>query len=533
MEWVIEALRVLREVRDWTRGRAANGRPATAHTGVVLEQAIRQVELQLERGEELVRPIGPASVPLIARPSAPARRRPSGRDEGPRRQEIPVEQIDPNALSVVRRLKKYGFKAYLVGGCVRDLLLGLTPKDFDVATDARPEEVRNVFRNSRIIGRRFRLVHLYYRGGQIIEVSTFRANLTQEEEEVAEDQDLLIRRDNVFGTEEEDAFRRDFTINGLFYDVSSGRIIDHVGGLDDVRRRYLRMIGDPEIRLREDPVRILRAIRFAAKAQLRLDPELGEAMRRHAEEIARCASARVLEETLKLLRIGHAAETVRLMDEFGVLQVLLPEIKSYLDGEGLPEDAPEGALELRAEHLYGYLGALDGLIHLGPVTDVTVLAALFFAPLESSLDPDDGKEKSRQLSDVLDNLGKRIALTKKLSERLRQVYMAQRHMSRKGEGSNAGGRGRRRRKASPESLMARPFFADALNVFEIHLRATEQPIDEVEAWYERVEKFLGQRVERPLTADAMAAVAEPDEDAPRGEGEGGSGRNRRRRRRRR
>ncbi|MCA9553649.1 MAG: polynucleotide adenylyltransferase PcnB [Myxococcales bacterium] len=532
MEWVFEALKALREVRDWTRGRPVNGNPAAARTRSALEQATQRVELVMaERGEELVRPIGPASVPMIARPSGPGRRRP-GREEAPRRHEIPIEQIDPNALSVVRRLKKYGFKAYLVGGCVRDLLLGLTPKDFDVATDARPEEVRSVFRNSRIIGRRFRLVHLYYRAGQIIEVATFRANLTVDEEEVAEDQDLLIRRDNVFGTEEEDALRRDFTINGLFYDVSSGRIIDHVGGLDDVRRRYLRMIGDPDIRVREDPVRILRAIRFAAKAQLRLDPDLGEAMRRSAQEIARCAPARVLEETLKLLRIGHAAETVRLMDEFGVLQVLLPEIKAYLDGEGLPEDAPEGALELRAEALYAYLGALDDLIHLAPVSDVTVLGALFYAPLDADNDPDEAKDKNRQLTDALTTLGERIALTKKLSERLRQVFMAQRHMSRKGEGNNAAGAGRRRRrKAPPESLMARPFFADALNLFEIHLKATEQPIDEVEAWYERVEKFVGRRVERPLTAEAMADVAEPDEDSPRRDGGDGAKRRRRRRRR--
>ena len=530
MEWVIEALKVLREVRDWTRGRAVNGTPSTARTKDALEQATLRAELvMVERGEELVRPIGPASVPLIARPAPAARRRPEApREVAPRRHEIPIEQIDPNALSVVRRLKKYGFKAYLVGGCVRDLLLGLTPKDFDVATDARPEEVRNVFRNSRIIGRRFRLVHLYYRAGQIIEVSTFRANLTQEEEDVGDEQDLLIRRDNVFGSEEEDAVRRDFTINGLFYDASSGRIIDHVGGLDDVRRRYLRMIGDPEIRLREDPVRILRAIRFTAKAQLRVDPALGEAMRRHTEEISRCAPARVLEETLKLLRIGHAAETVRLMDELGVLQVLLPEVRAYLDGAGLPEDAPKGALEHRSDALYAHLRALDDLIHLAPVSDVTVLGALFYAPLEAALDPDDGKDRTRQLGDYLNQLGERIALTKKLAERLRQVFMAQRHMSRKGEGGGAGKR--RRRKMPPESLMARPFFADALNIFEIHSRAEEQPLDEVEAWYERVEQLLGHRVERPLTIDAMAEVAEPDEDAPRRDGAGGAKRRRRRRR---
>src|SRR4029077_12735026 len=186
---------------------------------------------------------------------------------------IPHEQIDSTAQKVVRRLTRNGFSAYLVGGCVRDLLLGRKPKDFDVATSATPPEIKALFRNCRIIGRRFRLAHIFF-GPKIIETSTFRAN--PREVEIVEGEsaeatpelsepELLIRRDNVFGTAEEDARRRDFTINGLFYDLDADRVIDYVEGLPDLERRTVRTIGDPDIRFREDPVRILRAIKFAAR----------------------------------------------------------------------------------------------------------------------------------------------------------------------------------------------------------------------------------------------------------------------------
>src|SRR5207248_335225 len=162
------------------------------------------------------------------------------------------------------------FTAYLVGGCVRDLLLGMRPKELDVATSAHPNQVKETFRNSRLIGRRFRLAHVFFRGGKIIEVSTFRKSPLDELTDLP--QDLLIRHDNVFGTEEEDARRRDFTINALFYEVDGGRVVDHVGGKADLAARLVHTIGDPDVRMREDPVRILRAIRFAAKCGLRIEP---------------------------------------------------------------------------------------------------------------------------------------------------------------------------------------------------------------------------------------------------------------------
>src|SRR4051812_25839828 len=172
--------------------------------------------------------------------------------------EIPEDLLDPDAVKVVRRLQRSGFTAYLVGGCVRDLLLGMRPKDFDVATSAHPAQVKETFRNSRLIGRRFRLAHVFFRGAKIIEVSTFRANPLDKLQDLPSD--LLIRHDNVFGTAEEDARRRDFTVNALFYDVDDGKVVDHVGGKDDLHARRIRTIGNPDVRMREDPVRILRAI---------------------------------------------------------------------------------------------------------------------------------------------------------------------------------------------------------------------------------------------------------------------------------
>jgi poly(A) polymerase len=242
--------------------------------------------------------------------------------------EIRLDQIDPDALRVVQRLRRYQHKAYLVGGCVRDLLLGRKPKDFDVATSATPNEIRRCFRNCRIIGRRFRLAHVFF-GRKIIETATFRANPRPGEEEnpegtatpgiaatpeapatadaaPEEKPDLLIRRDNVFGTEEEDARRRDFTINGLFFDVDTAQVIDHVAGLPDLEARLVRTIGDPDIRFREDPVRILRAVKFAARCDLTIEAETYQRMMEHKAELAKCAQARVTEEFYRLLRAGAA-----------------------------------------------------------------------------------------------------------------------------------------------------------------------------------------------------------------------------------
>lgn len=246
--------------------------------------------------------------------------------------------IDADAERVVRRLTKAGFAAYLVGGCVRDLLLGLTPKDFDVATSATPNEVRALFRNCRIIGRRFRLAHVFF-GPKIIETSTFRANPREDDD--GDDGDLLIRRDNVFGTETEDARRRDFTINGLFYDVEKDDVIDHVDGLADLDARMVRTIGDPDVRFREDPIRMLRAVKFAARCNLAIEPATYAALLRQRAEIRKSAPPRVVEEVYRLLRGGAARRSLELTIETGTLDILSPFLATLYDGAGASDVAED------------------------------------------------------------------------------------------------------------------------------------------------------------------------------------------------
>jgi poly(A) polymerase len=245
-------------------------------------------------------------------------------------------RIDPDVQKVVRRLTRHDHEAYLVGGCVRDLLLDRRPKDFDVATSARPEEVRELFRNSRIIGRRFRLVHVLFQGGKVIEVATFRRNPKEETDEpgLSGGDELLIRSDNAFGVASEDAVRRDFTINALFYDLEKKQILDWVGGMEDVRRRVVHTIGDPETRFREDPVRILRALKFAGRLDLGITPDVYDAIVYCRESLALAARPRLSEEILRLLRGGQARRTIYIAWETGVLEVLLPELAALLYDDG-------------------------------------------------------------------------------------------------------------------------------------------------------------------------------------------------------
>src|SRR5256886_3216353 len=233
------------------------------------------------------------------------------------RAEHPISRrdIDPDALKVLYRLRQFDHVAYLVGGSVRDLLLGRRPKDFDIGTSAHPYQVKNLFRNCWIIGRRFRRAHVKF-GQKVIEVATFRRQVAPGEEVVQDgvpapdpttpEGEHLIHRDNTFGTPEEDAFRRDFTINALFYDIASFSVIDYVGGLDDLRARIVRSIGDPDVRLREDPVRMLRAIALAARLDFTIEPTLVDAIRTHRPGIPQASPPRLLEEYYKILRAGSS-----------------------------------------------------------------------------------------------------------------------------------------------------------------------------------------------------------------------------------
>lgn len=256
---------------------------------------------------------------------------------------ISRKNISVNALKVMSRLRGAGYQAYLVGGAVRDLLLGGHPKDFDIATDATPEAVNGLFRNSRIIGRRFRIVHVRF-GREIIEVTTFRGhhsnadgNSGNEHHARQSDKGLLLR-DNVFGTLEEDAVRRDLTVNALYYDAGNFEVFDHAGGLEDLKARRIRVIGDPAQRYTEDPVRMLRVLRFAAKLDFTIEAATAEAIARCAHLLLEIPAARLFDEFMKLFMSGHAQSTLEKLVEYDLLRFMFPEtcVEMETDPKALP-----------------------------------------------------------------------------------------------------------------------------------------------------------------------------------------------------
>jgi len=241
---------------------------------------------------------------------------------------ITRDNISPNALKVLYRLKDAGFSAYLVGGGVRDLLLNISPKDFDIATNALPEEIKNLFRNCILIGRRFRLAHIRF-GQEIIEVATFRADHSKATGEEARSVGGLILRDNVYGTIEEDAIRRDFTINALYYNIADFSVVDYCGGLKDLKKKQLKMIGDPLQRYQEDPVRLLRVIRFAAKLGFKIEKKTADAIREAAYLLHQTAPARLFDEMIKLFLKGHAQKTYELLKSYDIFKEIFP-VSAYV-----------------------------------------------------------------------------------------------------------------------------------------------------------------------------------------------------------
>ena len=368
--------------------------------------------------------------------------------------------IDPDAVKVVRRLTRCGHQAYLVGGSVRDLLLNRQPKDFDVGTSARPGQVRKLFRNCRLIGRRFRLAHILFGGGNVIEVATFRKEGDvrpeareqpapeeggrRESEAPAANADLLIRSDNVFGGPQEDAIRRDFTINALLYDIENRQVIDYVDGLPDLRQGVIRTIGAPYVRFREDPVRILRAIRFSARLDMGIEPEVYEAMVDQCSQLSRSAPARLLEDALRLLRSGAARRCIYLAREVGALHVLFPQLEPLLAvGPAEPD------------RLWGRLTAIDRCYRERRLPgDAVLLAALLYEVLRDfgarDSDPSLGQRE------LFERLTARYSLSRKLRDRMQRIFAAQERL----------------RSRPPRSLEQRDYFSDALCLFEL-CRASE------------------------------------------------------------
>lgn len=275
---------------------------------------------------------------------------------------LPIKEIDADALYVMQKLRDAGYIAYLVGGSVRDLLLKRRPKDYDISTSAKPEEIKRLFRNCILIGRRFRLAHIRF-GKKILEVSTFRTGDTEAEE--------LIVRDNEWGTPEEDVGRRDFTINGLFYDSATQTIIDYVGGYPDIQKKYLRTIGQPYLRFKQDPVRMIRLLKFQARFGFEVDPDTRIALIDCRGEIIKSSQARILEELFRMLESGSGEPFIRLMTENGVLQLLLPALASFLETK-------EG------DEVYAYLQEIDDVSHENeidaPALDRSLLLSCLLFP---------------------------------------------------------------------------------------------------------------------------------------------------------
>ncbi len=297
---------------------------------------------------------------------------------------IDTSRIDRNALRVISGLHAAGFQAYLVGGGVRDLLLGLSPKDFDIATDAHPKDVRRLFDNSRVIGRRFRIVHVYGPKGYV-EVATFRAA-----GRAHVNQKGRILTDNIYGSIDEDAFRRDFTANALYYDPDEGRLLDLVGGRQDLDARLLRVIGDPDLRFREDPVRMLRAIRLAVKLDFKVEKRAEETICRLGHLLSEVPSARLFDEILKLFHAGFAVRTFSSLREYGLFQYLFPMTEKALE---------DTTLQTFTSLVYGALQNTDERVRAGkPVTPSFLYAVFLWGPM---------RVLTRQLE--LDGLSPKIA----------------------------------------------------------------------------------------------------------------------------
>ncbi len=332
---------------------------------------------------------------------------------------ISRHSIDPDALKIMYRLLRAGFKAYLVGGGVRDLLLGQKPKDFDIGTDAKPEEMRSLFRNSRVIGRRFRLVHVFFRGNKIIEVATFRSSGTSESEEDngVTSANRQSTAENVYGTDATDAFRRDLTINALFYDLSSYSIIDYVGGVKDLRDGIIRIVGDPDQRFAEDPVRLIRAVRHAARTGFRIEPVTWEALLRCRHLINQSSNVRVYEELKKDFKSGYILKILRRLSDSGLLQFLLPELI-----ETEPSLLAEGSA------LAQCLGLADQLILSGreiSATTILCLITLYFGMRDLFEMASPRRFRSRdEIRDHCNNSFSKLAVPRKEKERIQTVLIA-------------------------------------------------------------------------------------------------------------
>jgi poly(A) polymerase len=459
---------------------------------------------------------------------------------------ISRSQISPNALRVLYRLHEAGFQAFLVGGCVRDLLLGLEPKDFDVATDALPEQVKRLFRNSRLVGRRFRLAHVFF-GRDIIEVATFRATTapSQGEEPLGDadpedgeapeldDAELeadtapevesdtprarvaragaesmedvsdhrhvdahgRILRDNLYGTIEEDVWRRDFTANALYYNIADFSIWDYVEGARDIESRTLRLIGDPETRFREDPVRLLRAARFEAKLGFHLDPNTAKPIPALRDRLAAVPPARLFDETLKLFLNGHGAKSFEVLRRRGLLAALLPTVEAYYKSH--PDSLVEKLL------VQGLVNTDARVVAEKPVTPTFLFALLLYGPIAQHIEaaPPARWHELAMILDACDRATReaqvRVAIPKRFSLGVREMFGLQPRLEHP--------RGRRALR-----VLEHPRFRAAYDLLLLRAQFGLAP-QEMAQWWTRLQEVSPE--ERGRMVDALGGAGGPQ--APR------------------
>jgi len=395
--------------------------------------------------------------------------------------------ISDSALKVLYRLKDCGYRACLVGGGVRDLLLGVQPKDFDVATDASPEEIKKIFNNARLIGRRFRLAHVRY-GRELIEVSTFRADLsdTKHEQRHTDDSGRILR-DNVYGSIAEDARRRDFTVNGLYYDISDFAIYDYVDGMADIESRTLRLMGDPDVRYREDPVRMLRAVRIAAKLNLTIEPATLKPIAQLAGLMADVPAARLFDEVLKALMAPYGLDVYDVMRANGLFEPMFPASVAAMEttGNGSGEMIIRRALENTGQRM------LDDK----PVTPAFLYAAFLWpAVRESQLAYiDDDKPPAPALAmaqrDIISAQVQRVSIPKRFGVPMREIWQLQ-------------PRFHKRRGKQPQRLMSHPRFRAAYDFLLLRAEAGEVE-QELADWWTQIQEHP----DSPAPAPAKAGSA--------------------------
>jgi len=383
------------------------------------------------------------------------------------------KDISPNALRVLYRLRDAGFSAYLVGGAVRDLLVGGHPKDFDVATDATPEQVRQQFRNCRLIGRRFRLAHVVF-GREIIEVATFRANVDDGSGDRETHEGGRLLRDNVYGTIEDDAVRRDFTANALYYAIEDFSVRDYTGGFEDVQNRLMRLIGDPETRYREDPVRMLRAVRLAAKLDFDIEAATAAPIPTLAPLLSESAPARLFEECLKLFLSGHGVESFIRLERHGLLPALLPESAAAMKANR------SGAL--RRMLLEGLRGTDRRVANDEPVSPAFLFALLLWpaycrALIALQAQGVHAAEAQRRAADrVTVHQLNMIALPRRFSLPMQEIWLLQSRLSL-------------RQPKRVSRMLAHPRFRAAFDFLSLRLTASDEHAEDVAFWREAQQQF--------------------------------------------